>query len=267
MTRSRQHGNYEHSDHLTMEQLSAYLDKQLTPAEQASVDAHLHACEQCRLALADLRTTVGLVRAMPQPTLPRSFALPANITPLPIQPAREERQLHRSARRQPPARNGLRRAVRFASSIAAVLGLLFILSGLLSGVSPGHSTSGAASESSAPAAAPAQGARRTPAVSSQAATPGTFGTHVARPTQTEQKDQSASTVSGGTPVPLSGTPTRSSAQGTSNPPQGQLPAPGALPPFLDLSTIEGRLSLGLALVALGIIGLFLTRRRYTRAGY
>ena len=247
-----------------MEQLSAYLDKQLTPAEQASVDAHLHACEQCRLALADLRTTVALVRAMPQPALPRSFALPANITPLPIQPAREERQLHRPERGQPPARNGLRRAVRFVSTIAAVLGLLFILSGLLSGISPGHTTGGVSSEAEAPVAGPAQSARRTPAVSSQAATPGTFGTHVARPTQTKQKDQSASTASGGTPVPQPGTPTRSSAQGTSNPPHQQLPVPGTLPPFLDLSTIEGRLSLGLALVVIGVIGLLMTRRRYSR---
>jgi anti-sigma factor RsiW len=254
-----------------MEQLSAFLDKQLPLQEQAFVDAHLHSCEQCRLALVDLRATVALVRAMPQATLPRSFTLPVTVTPLPIQAAREARQAAEPVRRQPVARSGLRRSLRFASAIAAVLGLLFILSGLLPAIAPGHSTGGAATLSSAPQnPSVSKGSQATPAVSDQAASPGLFGTHVAGPTQTGQKGPTGSSPSAGTPVTQKtqpGTPTQAALQGTGSPPRGQTAVPPALPPYLDLGTLEGRLSLGLALALLGMIGLLVTRRRYQRTRY
>ena len=259
MTRSRQPGNHERSEHLTMEQLSAFLDKQLPPAEQAVVDAHLHSCEQCRLALADLRATVALVRAMPQPALPRAFTLPVNVTPLPIQAAREERPLHRPARGQPPARSGLRRTMRFVSAIAAVLGLLFILSGLLPFLSVGNTAGGASTTASVPQRPAVQGVQHTPFAASQATTPNTAGTHLPQPTRTGQNDNQAAgrSPSTGTPVPRQtpATPATSPLQNIGSP---------VLPAFLDLGTIEGRLSLGLLLALLGAIGLLFTRRRYQR---
>lgn len=232
-----------------MEQLSAFLDKQLPPSEQAFVDAHLRSCEQCRLALADLRATVALVRAMPQPALPRAFTLPVNVTPLPIQAAREERRLHRPARGQPPARSGLRRTMRFVSAIAAVLGLLFILSGLLPFLSLGN-TAGGASTASAPQSPAVQGVQRSPVPASKVTTPFTA----------QNDGRTGTSPSSGTPVPQQtpATPITSPLQNIGSP---------ALPPFLDLSTIEGRLSLGLVLALLGVIGLLMTRRRYRQVRY
>src|SRR5215469_2615502 len=67
-------------EHLTIEQLSAILDKQLSPQEWAVCRAHLSTCQQCQGMLADLRQTSALLHALPQPELPRSFVLPATIT-------------------------------------------------------------------------------------------------------------------------------------------------------------------------------------------
>src|SRR5579864_8265860 len=88
-------------EHLTTEQLSAFLDKQLTPQEQAFFDAHLQSCQRCQHVLAELRGTVALLHAMPQPPLPRSFTLPVGITqepaahpqPLPMRQRRIPRSI------------------------------------------------------------------------------------------------------------------------------------------------------------------------------
>ena len=55
--------------------LSAYSDAEVSDAEAREVEAHLSECEDCRLELAELRSTVGLLRALPQFAVPRSFAL------------------------------------------------------------------------------------------------------------------------------------------------------------------------------------------------
>src|SRR5438270_13480242 len=78
---------HEHPGHLTTEQLSAFLDKQLTLQEQAFFDAHLQVCSQCQQALAELRRTVVLLRAMPRIDVPRSFTLPTVIRPVPLRSA------------------------------------------------------------------------------------------------------------------------------------------------------------------------------------
>lgn len=56
--------------------LSAYLDGELTQAEQASVVAHLEACGPCRRELADLDTARTAVRALPvlEPAIPPAVA-------------------------------------------------------------------------------------------------------------------------------------------------------------------------------------------------
>jgi hypothetical protein len=260
----------EQRGHLTNEQLSAYLDRQITPQEQAFFDAHLASCLQCRAALAELRATVSLLRAMPRPEVPRSFALPAsvstaaNITPFPGATAQQSRQPGQSANgrtggplHEPQAaqnarivRPAFRRTVRVVSTLVAVLGLLFVLSGLLTNVHLGGATNSAASMtsgSSSSAEIPAQ----TPQASSLARTPTTFGTH---------KPQKLGET-GATP-PAQKTPEIRPVQpGTTTTPANQ----SALPPFFDLSTMQGRLTLGLALVVLGIFGWFITRRRYRQA--
>lgn len=47
-----------HRDEFT-DQLSAYLDHELSPAERGRVEAHLSGCAECRAVLADLRAIVA----------------------------------------------------------------------------------------------------------------------------------------------------------------------------------------------------------------
>jgi anti-sigma factor RsiW len=53
--------------------LSAYLDRELAPAERARVDAHLGTCHRCSARLAELRATASLVSALEGPLPSRSL--------------------------------------------------------------------------------------------------------------------------------------------------------------------------------------------------
>src|SRR5947208_5116806 len=55
--------------------LSAYLDGALSPAERASVDAHLAVCAQCQTDLDELRYVLAMTRSLPPVRAPRSFTL------------------------------------------------------------------------------------------------------------------------------------------------------------------------------------------------
>lgn len=54
-------------DRHVRDDLSAYLDGALPPAERAVVQAHLDACPACRAAHAELRATARVIAAMPLP--------------------------------------------------------------------------------------------------------------------------------------------------------------------------------------------------------
>jgi anti-sigma factor RsiW len=56
--------------------LSAFLDGRLEAEEETALCRHLEICSRCAEELAALRQVVGLLRALPAPALPRSFALP-----------------------------------------------------------------------------------------------------------------------------------------------------------------------------------------------
>jgi anti-sigma factor RsiW len=56
--------------------LSAYVDGQLTPRERARVEQHLDKCEACRVDLQALRHTVALMQSVPTVKPPRSFLIP-----------------------------------------------------------------------------------------------------------------------------------------------------------------------------------------------
>ncbi len=60
-----------------IEELSAYLDAELTGTARQELEAHLAACETCRRRLDALRETVGAIRGLPTETAPRVFAIPA----------------------------------------------------------------------------------------------------------------------------------------------------------------------------------------------
>ena len=67
--------------------LSAYIDGALDPAAQATVDGHLVTCALCRAHVAQLRATVALVQALPDPVpsrrlVPRLATAPAWLAPL-----------------------------------------------------------------------------------------------------------------------------------------------------------------------------------------
>ncbi len=55
--------------------LSAYLDDELSAAHRSQLERHLQHCKACREELSSLRRTVELVHALPSVKLPRSFLL------------------------------------------------------------------------------------------------------------------------------------------------------------------------------------------------
>ena len=68
-------------------ELSAYIDGALAPAAQAAVEGHVAACALCRAHVAELRATVALVHALPDPVpsrrlVPRLTTGPAWLAPL-----------------------------------------------------------------------------------------------------------------------------------------------------------------------------------------
>ena len=239
----------ERAEHPTTEQLSAYLDKQLTPHEQAVFDAHFQTCQRCQQRLAELRYTVSLVHALPKVEAPRSFTLPTGISPISIEHARRDREQLPNQRRR-ASHSMLRRTVRVVSTLAAVLGILFVLSGLLSTFTLfGHI--GGASLSSAPASNSA-------------------GQSNQRPSVLGPNDSTTATSRANVPPygaatkPVVPTPTAERAKSTRTPSSGSIPTNQGpiIPPALDITMPEGRLGIGMLVLFLGIIGLIATRRRH-----
>jgi negative regulator of sigma E activity len=149
---------HQHNWERQREQLSALLDNELGEQERAALKAHLPTCVACRAELESLRRTRGLVRALPQPALPRSFALPLEAVSV-HEPQRQAapaaRLIPGPERRRssaPPARlpNQRRpvRALQWLSSIAAVLGIVVLLSGFFSSYTSRNAATGTASFSS-----------------------------------------------------------------------------------------------------------------------
>lgn len=227
-----------HNDwHLTTEQLSSLLDGQLSSDEQARLQTHLHACQQCQFRLADLRQTVALLHALPQPSLPRSFTLPVDdavVTPI-------SAHSQRATQVRRPARPGyIRTTMRTLSAIAAVLGIVFLLSTalpLVQGQSVQFSASKAqpARSTGAGSTNPSQATRN--GLPADKATPQTALTpHATTPhaTATPEATAQARQVQPGPPVPA---------------------------PFLDLNNGGERTLLGLVLLIAGLLGFILFSRR------
>jgi anti-sigma factor RsiW len=237
-----------HNEHLTTEQLSAFFDKQLSPQEQAVFDAHVSTCQQCQRNLADLRLTVSLLHAMPEQEVPHSFVLPGRLAPVPHRAARQDTTVTPVNQKQHARLNTLRRSVRVVSTLAAVLALIFIISGILPPLrfGGGESASAPVISRSSAGVSTADSANQTP------------NAHVT-PTSNYRVQEGVATK---TPAPVEtpkAAPTTAAAANTgSSPPTDQTPP---VPPVLDLGQPAGRLSLGVLLLALSIIGLIVTRRR------
>jgi len=109
------------------EQLSAYLDGELSLAEQEALERHLPTCARCQQALAELRAVRRLLHALPAPALPRSFTLPSTGGPV----ALRERTTQR--RSTPPMPNVGARIARQVGGLAAAIGLALLLGSALLG--------------------------------------------------------------------------------------------------------------------------------------
>lgn len=235
-----------HSEHLTTEQLSAFFDKQLSPQEQAVFDAHMSNCQQCQNNLADLRLTVALLHALPEEKVPRSFVLPGSIAIVPGRTIRQDTPLTPVPQRQRTRLSPLRRSIKVVSTLAAVLALFFIISGILPFIYSGGDGS-----------------------ASTATSKSTFGgvttpNHAAQPpnvhTPTGLQRQEGTAIKAPTPVEthqLAPTATAQSTTGSGTPSNQTPPVPSAF----DLGQPVGRLSLGILLLAMSIIGFILTRHR------
>ncbi|HEY7347698.1 MAG TPA: zf-HC2 domain-containing protein [Ktedonobacterales bacterium] len=164
-------GYLEHDWDRQREQLSALLDNELAEQDRAELEAHLQTCANCRAELASLRRGRALVRALPQPALPRSFALlpeASRAQAMPQQAASTPRLASGSERRPArvtPARITNRRrpvrALQWFSTIAAVLGIALLLSSVFSSPSF-RNASTAANTSQAPESAGQLGNSSTP---------------------------------------------------------------------------------------------------------
>jgi len=217
------------NEHLTTAQLSAYLDEELTRNELALCAAHLQVCPQCQAVLADLRVTSLLLRGLPQIEVPRSFVLSPALTVLPTTPGR-----HRARGMRPVA---LRRPLRVFSTLAAVVGLLFMLLASPALLPTAASPTGSAS---APVLSSAAGNRANtpPASGTRSAVSAGSVTQQARATARVQGQQSPAAAGSGTTFGL----------------QTDQPV------VLDPAQPAGQLEIGALLLALGILGLVLTRR-------
>lgn len=154
------------------EQLSAFLDGELSEGERIALERHLQGCAACQRARAELRQVRALLRALPVPALPRAFTLPeSGAVPESLRPAAQR-----------PAASAIRLrlagAAQGAGTLAAAVGLVVLLG---SGV-VGLSQSVRLSPTGAPVAAPSsnqaggssaqdRNSQRTPGVFSGGATP------------------------------------------------------------------------------------------------
>ena len=236
-----------HDKHLTTEQLSASFDKQLSSEEQAIINAHLSTCQQCQRHLADLRLTVALLHALPEEEAPRSFVLPENLS---FVPERTMQQIP-IPQKQRVRFNTFRRSIRVVSTLAAVLALFFIISGILPFMyfGGGGSATTASSGNQSEESSLAHPAVKTPSI---------------QQTTNVRPQESAATT---TPAPVSThtlSPTRTAPSKSSPGVESTNQSP-SIPPLLDPGLPAGRLSLGVLLLALGILGLLFTRRRRVAA--
>ena len=205
----------EHNWEQQREQLSALLDNQLGEQERSALEAHLRDCAGCQVELASLQQTRALLRALPQPALPRSFTLPLDVA---IEEPPEIEPVYQPARQPVQRPTSITRAreqrwkrpvqvMQWLSTVAAVLGLVLLCSSAFSSI---HLASGGASATtnSAAPASQATSYRTPPIVRTGNTLPGGDGTSVA--TQ-------ATPTSPPTPVPQNTTPYDTSGNGASNP--------------------------------------------------
>ncbi len=173
------------------EQLSAYLDGALNATERAALEGRLAQDATLRRALGELRQTQALLRALPTPVLPRSFALPevaddahdeaaaiaADVTgalrTMPrVRSLRRDAGPHQIFPRAMPAG----RVAQWLGTLVAVVGLALLLGSALPALAPSSAGSAhtAAASRTAPSFttnAPAGGVTKSPSYGQSVQTP------------------------------------------------------------------------------------------------
>ncbi len=241
--------------HLTTEQLSTFLDREVSAEERAQWEAHLSTCPQCQQELVGLRQTAALLHALPQPTLPRSFVLPLEAArPVAIPQAVAPTPIRLARRRT--LNPYVRGVLRTMSALAAVIGVVFFLSGILPSLAM-HNVSFSSNSSTT-----------------------SNGSSVESPAPA-LSNHSVQSSSNGTKLPAAprlATSTSTATPAATQAVKPQLPgdqkslapiypaAPSSGPTFLifNLSVPAGRIGLGMMLVILGIMGFVLFRRSRRR---
>lgn len=268
--------------HLTIEQLSAYIDGQLSPAEQVHSDTHLKTCEPCRQSLAGLRLTVQALHSLPRPAVPRSFVLPVSFgaaeqieaTGEEAEPASEAvtpisrsrldgniTPLHRPKQpRRQPWPGYITGPLKAVSSLAAVVAILLLVSSLL--MSLPHS-GGAANSTTASSTGGAYYRTQTPPDLNH--TPPTSATTQGSKAEADHGKSTPTQIA--TPAASPDTTFQPETNGASQP-QSVSPLPittwlMALNPL----TASGQAISGTLLLALAILGFFLLRLQRKRTGY
>ncbi len=238
-----------HTSHLTTEQISTFLDQQLSAQKQSTCQAHLNTCQHCQQQLTELEQTVLLMRSLPQVPLPRSFVLPTASTAQSQGLTIKGKTASKTARQ---ARNRIltfpraRTTMRIASALVAVLGLFFTLSGLLTIIFPNTANFLVSAPSS-----------KIVQVRIPLPTPSPYGIFVgAKPPLMGAEPP----LMGAEPPLVGAAPppdTQSKGEATPSPNkvQKQTPShvPGTYQQFFDLGTPEGNLSIGLLLLILGTV--------------
>lgn len=201
------------------ERLSAYLDGELDEGEREALEQHLPMCEECQHTLDEFRAVRALLRAMPVPALPRSFAIPTEgAIPVPLAAATSDRagrtvQQQRRRRGGGGLWSGVAQAV---GGFVAAAGVILVLGSALTGMGL-HA--GSASTGGSAASRPLDSGQHdnTSTASGYGAHPSpttTAGLQQGTPKTTEQNN--------GGPTPTTGTtvePTRAAAQShPENPP-------------------------------------------------
>lgn len=110
------------------EALSALLDGELESGQRERLERHLATCERCRAEYATLSQTHALLRALPQPALPRSFALPVESPP-------NVRPISDAHGRQPARSGRFSRVAQRVGSLAAAAGLVLLIGSWLASFS------------------------------------------------------------------------------------------------------------------------------------
>ncbi len=239
--------------HLTTEELSAFLDRRLSPTEQEAYKAHLESCQQCQRALASLQQTVALLRAMPQPAAPRSFTLAPGVTYLQEPAVRPVEPTKPATRRR--WNYYAQRSLRALSTIAAVIGFIFLLSGILPLLIHG----GAGMTTSTNSASPSESNSKMQATHSTATlNPEQQATaNAVKPASTPGAPSTPGTPHTSQPGSTPAVAVKTPLAQHSNDTQKQIQAP----PIIDLNIPLVRQELGLTLLIIGIIGVLITRRR------